>query len=142
MSEPWIGQVDASGRIAWKRPRLVQSTLSGLAGRWVRVKTTPISANTALLFAYWFAVPVKLVAQHTGYSRAQAHVLLVSNCFGVIFDKVTGKQVPVQPSTSALSASHMSQLIHWVQPWAKKTYGLDIPAPFTAHARQLEEVRE
>lgn len=139
MSEPWIGRIDeGSGRIDWKRPRVVQSTLLRLAGRYVRVKLVPISERSAEQLAYWFAVPVRLVAERTGYTKAQAHVLLVMNCFGVIHDKTTGRQIPVQPSTGALTVTHMSELIKWVRPWALKTYGLTIPPPFEITPEHLD----
>lgn len=139
MGSPWIGQVDPSGRIAWKRTRFVQSELLRLAGRWIRVKVTPISEDTAKRLAYWFAVVVPLVAERTGYTKSQTHALLVANCFGVIHDKVTGRQVPNQASTSALNGAHWHELIDWVGPWALRTYGLSIPPPRSAAAQQLEE---
>lgn len=126
---PWVGQIDVSGRIKWRQHRALFSELLHNHGRHVVAKLRLVDGRTAWQLAYWFAVPVHVIAKHTGYDRAQAHVLLVANCFGVIHDKATGLQVPKKASTNSLTGHDMKTLIAWVGPWAMKTYGLDIEPP-------------
>src|SRR5262245_29725557 len=98
MASPFIGKVDATGRIDWSRPRALQGWLLRNQNRWVRAKLTPISEQHAGLIGYWFAVVVPAVAARTRYSGSQAHMLMLIECFGVIHDGPTGRQIPKQAS--------------------------------------------
>ena len=78
--------------------------------------------------AYWWAVPVKLLAEHCGYTDAQMHYALLGECFGYTTGP-TGKAVPVKPSSSELSVAEFKQLIDWVLTWGPSELGVVIPDP-------------
>lgn len=78
---------------------------------------------------FWFGCPMKLLSEHTGYTKLQCHYMCLALCFGVVVDAVTGLAVPVVPASKHLSTKEMSDLIEWVGPWAFETHGLTIPLP-------------
>lgn len=79
---------------------------------------------------YWFGVPMKILSEHTGYTKMQMHYLCLAMCFGVVLDETTGREVPVVPASRHLTVKQFSELIEWCPPWAFETYdGLSIPLP-------------
>lgn len=78
---------------------------------------------------YWFGVPMKLLSDHTGYTKMQMHYLCLAICFGVVLDEVTGREVPVVPASRHLNTAHFAELISWCPPWAWETYDVAIPLP-------------
>lgn len=83
--------------------------------------------------AYWWAVPVKLIAEHCGYTPAQMHYALLGECFGYI-DGPHGHPIPLKPSSSDLSVEDFKHLIDWVLIWAPSELGVVIPDPNEAAA--------
>lgn len=78
--------------------------------------------------AYWWSVPVKLIAEHCGYTDAQMHYALLGECFGYV-PGPNGQPVPVKPSSSDLSVKEFTHLIEWVLTWAPSELGVEIPEP-------------
>ena len=78
--------------------------------------------------AYWWAAPVKILAEHCGYTDSQMHYALLGECFGFTAGP-TGQPVPVKPSSSELSVDEFKQLIDWVLVWAPSELGVVIPEP-------------
>lgn len=78
--------------------------------------------------AYWWAVPVKLLAEHCGYTDSQMHYALLGECFGFTAGP-TGHAVPVKPSSSELTVDEFQKLIDWVLTWAPTELGVNLPAP-------------
>jgi hypothetical protein len=79
---------------------------------------------------YWFGVPMTILSEKTGYTKMQMHYLCLACCFGIVADKVTGREVPVVPASKHLTTKQFSDLIEWCPPWAFETYdGLEIPLP-------------
>jgi hypothetical protein len=72
---------------------------------------------------------MRVLSEHTGYTKMQMHYLCLAICYGVVRDPVTGREVPVVPSTRDLTAKHFSELIEWVGPWARETYNVSIGLP-------------
>jgi hypothetical protein len=95
----------------------------------VRVSVEPIGDKRSLdQNAYWWAVPVKLIAEHCGYTDAQMHYALLGECFGFT-PGPTGHPVPVKPSSSELTLEEFKHLIDWVLIWAPTELGVLIPGP-------------
>lgn len=78
--------------------------------------------------AYWWSTPVKLLAEHCGYTDSQMHYALLGECFGYTVGP-TGKPVPVKPSSSDLTVEEFTHLIEWVLTWAPTELGVIIPSP-------------
>ena len=73
---------------------------------------------------YWWAEPVKRLADHCGYTDSQMHYALLGECFG--YTEVMGHAVPVKPSSSDLTVEEFSQLIEWVLTWAPAELGVAV----------------
>lgn len=97
---------------------------------------------------YWFGVPMKILSAHTGYTKMQMHYLCLAECFGVITDAATGREVPVVPASRHLTTKHFSDLIEWVGPWAAETFSqsdgtpITIPLPGDVDMNELPGVDE
>jgi hypothetical protein len=78
--------------------------------------------------AYWWAVPVRLIAEHCGYTDSQMHYALLGECFGYIAGP-NGQPVPVKPSSSDLTREEFTHLIEWVLTWAPTELGVIVPEP-------------
>lgn len=95
----------------------------------MRISVEPIGEKRSLdQNAYWWAVPVKILAEHCGYTDSQMHYALLGECFGYTSGP-TGKAVPVKPSSSELTVAEFTQLIEWVLTWAPTELGVIIPGP-------------
>lgn len=78
--------------------------------------------------AYWWAVPVRLLAEHCGYSDDDMHYALLGECFGYKVGP-TGHQMPNVSSSSRLSTEEFTRLIEWVLVWGPTEMQVDIPSP-------------
>ena len=78
--------------------------------------------------AYWWAVPVALVAAETGYTPEQAHYALLGE-YGGYQEGIGGHQVPRLASSAALTRAEFSRMIEWVLDWAPSALGVDVPSP-------------
>jgi hypothetical protein len=120
--------VDKAGRI-----RLL---LPGLAEKWVHVTVQAERPKRSLdQLRYWWAVPVKDIADHCGYTPSQMHYALLGECFGYTAGPL-GQAVPVKPSSSELSTAEFSQLIEWVLTWAPSELGVSLEPPQAWWERQ------
>jgi hypothetical protein len=73
-------------------------------------------------------VPVRLLAEHCGYTDDQMHYALLGECFGYI-DGPKGTKVPRVAGSSKLSVEEFTRLIEWVLVWGPAEMGLEIPSP-------------
>lgn len=106
-----------------------RAALRKLAGaRFELVLRKPKSKRSLDQNAYWWAVPVRLIAEHCGYTDNQMHYALLGECFG-FQEGPTGTPVPVKASSSDLSVEEFKHLIDWVLTWAPTELGVDIPPP-------------
>lgn len=78
--------------------------------------------------AYWWAVPVKILAEHCGYTDTQMHYALLGECFGFV-EGPAGHPVPVKPSSSELTVDEFKHLVDWVLTWAPTELGVVLPEP-------------
>jgi hypothetical protein len=79
--------------------------------------------------SFWWAVPVKLLAEHCGYTDTQMHYALLGECFGYTAGPIGGQPVPVKSSSSDLTVEEFTHLIDWVLTWAPTELGVTIPSP-------------
>lgn len=78
--------------------------------------------------AYWWAVPVPLMADYMGQGLEETKLDLLGECFGWQ-ETSLGNKVPRKPSTAALTVEEFSALITWLIPWALTEHGVRIPLP-------------
>lgn len=78
--------------------------------------------------AYWWAVPVEILADHCGYEPEQMHYVLLGEWRGYV-DGPNGRPIPRCASSSKLTKPEFTELIDWVQRWAVTTLNVQIPSP-------------
>lgn len=78
--------------------------------------------------AYWWAVPVTILADHCGYEPEQMHYALLGEWRGYI-DGLGWQKIPRCASSSKLTTAEFTDLIEWVQRWAATEMNVQIPAP-------------
>lgn len=123
------GYVDDAGHFSIDKRTEFHEAIKALAGHEVVVKVTPKQRKRSLnQNAYWWAEPVKRLAEHCGYTPAQMHYALLGECFGYVAGP-TGQPVPMQPSSSALNVREFSVLIDWVLVWANAELGVAVMPP-------------
>lgn len=114
----------------------VRAHLKTIAGQPVEIVIRkPRTKRSLDQNAYWWAVPVPLLAEHCGYEPAQMHYALLGECFGYTSGP-TGQPVPVKPSSSDLSVEEFNTLVEWVLIWGPSSMGVVIPTPGEWQASQ------
>lgn len=104
--------------------------LAKLAGKSVEVTVRPARSQRSLdQNAYWWAVPVRLMAEYMGEELTATHYALLGECFGYHYSERLGRLVPNKGSSSALTTEEFSRLIEWCPPWALEHHGVNIPLP-------------
>lgn len=78
--------------------------------------------------AYWWAVPVAILAEHCGYEPEQMHYALLGEWRGYE-PGLNGIPMPRCASSSKLTTGEFTELIDWVQRWAATELDCQIPAP-------------
>jgi hypothetical protein len=97
------------------------------AGRAVSIR--PVRKRRSLdQNAYWWAVPVRLIAEYCGYDPEQMHYALLGEWQGYV-DGPVGPPVPRCSSSSKLTTAEFTELIDWVQRWAAEELDVQIPSP-------------
>lgn len=89
--------------------------------------------------AYFWAVPVKILADDLGYEKDEMFYALLAECFGYHVGPF-GAAVPNVTSSRGLTVARFNELIEWVGPWAFSKFTISIPLPGEPLADQL--VRE
>ena len=125
----FTGSVNESGRLVMDdRAGFIRHVYS-FAGKDVEVTIKRKRSQRSLdQNAYWWAVPVRLCAEHCGYSDSEMHYALLGECFGWK-DGPTGKPIPNIASSSGLSVDQFTHLIEWVLVWGPSELGVEIPGP-------------
>lgn len=127
----WHGHIDDDGRFGLAEPEREQRRVyfRTLAGQNVEITVRKERTQRSLdQNAYWWAVPVRLLAEHCGYTDPQMHYALLGECFGYIVGP-TGKEIPNVPSSSQLTTDQFTHLIDWVLIWGPTEMQVDIPPP-------------
>lgn len=128
------GHVNTRGKLIFDDRAGVLEHVRSLNGQAVDVVIKKAKDKRSLdQNAYWWAVPVKILAEHCGYTDAQMHYALLGECFGYTAGP-TGQPVPVKPSSSDLSTQEFKHLIDWCLTWAPTELGVEIPEPSKAEA--------
>jgi len=80
--------------------------------------------------AFLHAVPLRLIADHTGYSIEDIKEYLLGEAFGWEEYTILGKHQtrPVKRS-SELNVKEFGWFLDWIEAWAANTLGLIVPRP-------------
>ncbi len=86
--------------------------------------------RTLLQNAYLHAVPFTLLAEHTGYTIPEIKLVLMAECFGWHTDRISGREIPIKPSTAEMTKTEADYFIDWLIPWAAERFPeVAIPLP-------------
>lgn len=79
---------------------------------------------------YWWAVPVALISEKTGYTPEQSHAAIVNELHYEIANGKDGMALKIPLTTRNLTTVQFMDLIDKVQKWAVEFFdGLYIPSP-------------
>jgi hypothetical protein len=80
--------------------------------------------------AFLHAVPLQLIAEHTGFNKDELRDYLLMEAFGTNEKEVLGRTIvrPVK-SSSQLTTKEFNWFLEWIEAWASHTLGLLIPKP-------------
>lgn len=79
---------------------------------------------------YWWAVPVALIAEKTGFTPEQTHEAIVNELHYELVNGKDGRGLKVPKPTRTLTTAEFMELIDKVQKWATEFFdGLFIPSP-------------
>ncbi len=110
--------------------RTFDDWIAKLEGKETRLTVCePERQRTLKQNAYIHAIPIPMLAAHLGYTIPECKYVLMGECFGWKLDARTGKEMPIKPSTSAMTVEEDTYFIEWVIPWAAMSFGLQIPLP-------------
>ena len=125
----WPARVDDRGTLHLEARDRFLAYVKTLAGQVVEVVVRkPKQQRTLQQNAYWWSTPVRILAEHCGYTDTQMHYALLGECFGYT-EGPTGQPVPNEPSSSDLSVEKFAHLIDWTLTWAMSELGVYIPEP-------------
>lgn len=128
---------DDEANLAMGDPVAFRAYLRKFVGRDVAVSVRRWQDKRSLdQNAYWWAVPVSMLAGHLGCDRTDLHYSLLGQCFGYHIGPM-GHAIANRPSSSKLKTGEFSTLIEWVGPWAWHQYQVAIPEPGTPTADQM-----
>jgi hypothetical protein len=123
------GRVSAHGKLVLDDPGEGRRWLQSLANADVEVIIRKRRlTRSQRQNAYWWAVPVKLLSEHTGYDAQQMHYALLGECFGWWVGP-TGHLVPNVAASKHLTVDQFTRLIEWVLVWGPTEMDVAIPAP-------------
>lgn len=112
------------------KPRY-RSTLQQLAGKRIEfVIRKPKSKRSLDMNAYLHSTngPFRLLAEHFGEDLAGIKYALAGECFGWVYSKAFGREVPIKPHSSDWSVEDSKYFVDWVIPFGAQ-HGVLIPLP-------------
>jgi hypothetical protein len=125
----FTGTVSEQGRLTLDDRRAFLHHVYTFAGHAVELTVRRKRSQRSLdQNKFWWAVPVRLCAEHCGYSDSEMHYALLGECFGWKVGP-TGKEIPNVTSSSGLTVEQFTHLIDWVLVWGPTELGVNIPAP-------------
>lgn len=130
MAKTWAAYVDEDGNLSVIERTKFLANLQRFRGQPVELtvdKKHPLRSPDQL--AYWFSVPVKILAEELGYTESQMHYALLGECFGFRPGLRGGPPIPNVSSSAELNTKRFKELIDWVLIWAPSELQIDIPPP-------------
>lgn len=139
----FTGFCDDAGKFALDNRRAFLNYIAAkFKGHEVVVTVTKkVAKRTVDQNAYWWAVPVKIMAAELGYTDNQMHYALLGEHGGYKVGP-TGQPVPNIASITDLNREQMAKLIDWVLDWAPSELNITIPPPDPKWKEKREKERQ
>lgn len=129
MRQSWIGLFVRDGKLAANVRQGIADFIAQFDGEQIDLIVRRHKRQRSLdQNAYWWAVPIAILAEHCGYEPEQMHYALLGEWRGYI-DGLHGQPIPRCASSSKLTTAEFTELIEWVQRWAAQVMDVQIPAP-------------
>ena len=129
MRQSWIGLDVRDGRLAANIRQGIADFIAQFDGDRIDLTIKRHKSQRSRdQNAYWWAVPVAILAEHCGYEPEQMHYAILGQWRGYI-EGLGGQQIPRCVSSSKLNTAEFTELIEWVQRWAAMELDVQIPAP-------------
>lgn len=139
----FLGCVDDSGRLLFGRTphesererKNFARFLKTLRNRDVEIVVKKKTVQRSLdQNAYLHAVPFPLLAEHFGMTISEVKYSLMGEKWGWRKDPISGREIPIKPSTSDMTVEECTQFIEWLLIWAATEHDVYIPSPERAEA--------
>lgn len=123
-------RVEPDGRLpSWARADITTELQAHVGEEIEVVIRRPKRQRSVDQNAYIHAVPIPMLAEHFGYSIPEMKLVLMGECWGWQRNPLSGRDVPVKPSTATMTVEECQYFIDWVIPWAAVEHGVIIPLP-------------
>ncbi len=124
------GHVSKAGKLKLDNRLTFDAYAKRLAGEPVELVLRKRKSKRSLdQSAYWWAVPVRMIAMETGEDPDAVHYALLGACWGWKPSEALRREIPVVSSSRKLTVDEFSHLIEWVGPFAMEVFGVSIPLP-------------
>lgn len=134
MKTPFVGMVDASGRLDPDVRGQIAEYIRTFAGLCVEVKVAKykvVQKRSLDQNAWIWGVAYPLLAETLGYDKDEIpdmHYALIARCFGTHVDERLGTELPNKRS-SKLTTAEFSEYMEWLVRFAAKEFSCVIPLP-------------
>ncbi len=113
------------GLIVFGNPQAVNNHLKSLDGKDAEVIIrTPKKGRSNPQNKYYWAVPIKLISEATGYTTEETH-----DALRMLFLLDRDRKVPTLRSTTALTTAEMEEYLSKIRTWASTVLSCYIPEP-------------
>lgn len=130
LSNYWCGARIVKRKLVLDEPNAFHAAMWRMKeGRVVVKIEQPVAKRTLDQNAYLHAVPFPIIAEEIGDSVEAVKYALMGEKWGWKTDPITGREVPVKPSTASMTVEECTQFIEWLIPFAAQKLGLVIPLP-------------
>jgi hypothetical protein len=126
------GEFDAGAKFLPADPARFLAVRRKLAGRKVEVVLRrPKSKRSIEMNKYLHCEtgPFRLLAEHFGEDIPGVKLALMGECFGWVWSKAAGREVPIKGHSSEMTIEESKYFVDWVIPWAAMNHGVEIPLP-------------
>jgi len=115
----------ARGLIIFGNPQAVNNHLKSLEGKDAEVIIrVPKKGRSNPQNRYYWAVPIKLISEGTGYTTEETH-----DALRMLFLLDRDRKVPTLRSTTALTTLEMEEYLSKIRNWASMTLSIYVPEP-------------
>lgn len=121
----------------WQK-KAINEEVKRLDGQDVRVWVTKDThQRTPKQNRYYWGVVIKMISDHTGYTKEEMHEALKNEYLGRRFIEFGGKEIELSKSTKDIDTKEMSEYTERCRQFAAEFLQLNIPDPVQAAAEGL-----
>lgn len=112
------------------------------SGEYLLTVTKVFPARSLDQNAYYWAVPVKVIAEYIGDDEKAADRLIRAACLSETILLPNGSAMQIVGEHKSLTTAEFARFIDRVRVWAKNDHDVPIPAPNEVSDKELIEISE